>query len=46
MEKVDRLVSIVKDLEKNWKEIKKKYNLENIDCCVILELEEDRITLG
>jgi len=39
------MISILKDLEKSWKEIKKKYNLENVDCCVILKFNDDRITL-
>ena len=42
---INKLISVVADLEKSWKEIKKKHDLENIDCCVILKLEDNKITL-
>ena len=42
---VDRLVSVVAELENFWKKIKEKYNLTNIECSLILRLEKDQITL-
>ena len=44
-DKIDTLVSVVKDLEDSWKIIKTKYNLDNVDCCIILKMEDDKITL-
>ena len=39
------VVSILKDLEKSWREIKKKHNLEDTGWCITLRFNGDKITI-
>lgn len=42
---VERLVSVLTEVEKYWKEIKEKFDLKDVECSLTLRIEKDKITL-
>ena len=42
---ISRLISVTRELEENWKKIKKKFNLKDVEYSITLRIEKDKITL-